>query len=642
MAFKFLLGLILSTTAFGQLRTTDFQQSLNAKAPRNYIKNSGAEKNADFGIYDPNNRVIRTTTNPLEGVASFEIAVPTSTADEFEWEAEPLQRGLWGKNCVASFTYSLNAAGYEVVVVDENTAPVSATVQLQNTESGSITPANKVELPFPCGASGGTYRIFMSATGTQSSLSFKADSFYLGEWDGVGSVAQPTFIGSLTYTGQASCSWERTGSSTYGNFAADTDCATPSTVGSVSAPGTKIPGVVLTNAPAGRYVVTANFVGRKNGTADNSVQFRLSDGTTSGSGQGIYISTNQTWQFPTALNSSFTYTTSQPTLTFQVQGATLNTSNTVIIDNTVSNVGLTFNVVYYPLTEGMTVRLNQPGINWTSYTPVITYTSGGMTNVTHSLRYKCVDPITLAVEGKSAFTGTSAAYSTPRYSLPSGAVYNGTQNNWSGYSRAGVIQGDTSAAVSDGKLVPVYLVPGTSSVSTSGYTNSDAGAPGSSLEFGHFSIPIEPGFCPASPAAYIKQGVVYDTTVRAEGLNGVTSIASGVYAPTPVNVTNVAASSASACNYQRSGAVVNVSCRVSLTCTAASNTSTEFYLALPVASDLSSSGDLNGVVAGNPASGDTAGTCFEDTTGDRAICRFGCGSTDSLLGRRLMFQYEVK
>ena len=113
----------------------------------------------------------------------------------------------------------------------------------------------------------------------------------------------------------------------------------------------------------------------------------------------------------------------------------------------------------------------------------------------------------------------------------------------------------------------------------------------------------------------------------------------GTYSPTLVAGTNTSAVTTSACNYKRVGNTVSVACRLPTSCTAASGTNTTFYIPLPIASDLDTSGDLNGTIASGQSG--EVGIIFEDTSNDRATVNFNCETTGSN-GRRGIFQYEVK
>ena len=182
MAYK-LIGLLLSGIAFGQLRTTDFQQSLNAEAPRNYIKNSGIERN-DANITDSSSIASRTTTTPLEGVGSLVIDA-TASGQKVVFLADDLQAGLLGQSCEAQFSYQGDASLYKAYVQLASTT-VSAEQQLVNTG----TSTQRIVLSFPCGASTtDDPSIHIEAT-DNAAASIEVDSVYLGKALNIGSAAQ--------------------------------------------------------------------------------------------------------------------------------------------------------------------------------------------------------------------------------------------------------------------------------------------------------------------------------------------------------------------------------------------------------------------------------------------------------------------
>lgn len=613
--FTFLLSLLFVTGSEARsIRTDDFQQSLSARAVRNYVKNSGAENNSAVNVSASGGTLSVTGSSPLKGDYSFTVDA-SSSGQTYTWAADDFQGELLGQNCVASFKYSGDGSLYKV---SAKLAGVLSSAEYQLSDSGSVT--NSVSVPFPCGASSTNDPTVVIESTSASAAAIVVDDVFIGIWDGVVSEPimtdwanyTPVFSASLGTVTNIAMKWRRVGDSVQirGRFTAGTTSASVAQIGLPS--GLTISSNVAALETAG--TATAN-------NAPSTTAFS-------------------------------TMITIQPSLTYvnlSITSSTVNADNFANGNVYGNNISFSLNAIV-PVagwsSNQSSVSISAPGMTWTSYTPTISYSSGAMSNVTHSFKYKCVDPITLAVEGTSSFSGTSSAYSTPRYSLPTGATYAGTQNNWSGYSRGVSTQGATSAAVSDGRLVPVYYAqsaPSTdTTVSTAGYTNTIVGSSGQTLEFGHFSIPIAPGFCPASQAAYVKQGIVYDTTVRAEGLIGINSIANGTTTPTPLAITNVSAVSAASCQYQRAGKIVNVSCRVPLTCTTGASTSTTVDIPLPIASNLSATGDLNGVIGQNPSLADGGGICIEDTTNDRASCTFACSSTNALAGRRVLFQYEVK
>lgn len=102
----------------------------------------------------------------------------------------------------------------------------------------------------------------------------------------------------------------------------------------------------------------------------------------------------------------------------------------------------------------------------------------------------------------------------------------------------------------------------------------------------------------------------------------------GTYTPTLTNGANVASATPSQCQWSRTGNVVTVSGRVDIACTAAANTLTIVGMSLPVASNLTLSGNL----AGGGAIGQTTYQtfiCLGDTTNDRATLQFLSNGTTS-------------
>lgn len=102
----------------------------------------------------------------------------------------------------------------------------------------------------------------------------------------------------------------------------------------------------------------------------------------------------------------------------------------------------------------------------------------------------------------------------------------------------------------------------------------------------------------------------------------------GTYTPTLTNGANVASSTPSQCQWSRTGNVITVSGRVDIACTAAANTLTVVGMSLPVASNLTLSGNL----AGGGAIGQTTYQtfiCLGDTTNDRATLQFLSNGTTS-------------
>lgn len=98
-------------------------------------------------------------------------------------------------------------------------------------------------------------------------------------------------------------------------------------------------------------------------------------------------------------------------------------------------------------------------------------------------------------------------------------------------------------------------------------------------------------------------------------------IASGTYTPTLTNVTNVAASTAYACQWMRVGNVVTVSGQVDIDATLAASVATELGVSLPIASSITASEQLGGDAISDSVASLSA-RVRADATNDRAAVVF--------------------
>lgn len=120
----------------------------------------------------------------------------------------------------------------------------------------------------------------------------------------------------------------------------------------------------------------------------------------------------------------------------------------------------------------------------------------------------------------------------------------------------------------------------------------------------------------------IRQSVVYDTVVKAEGMNGVTSIADGTYTPTVSNVSNTSARSISTIRFKREGKNVRVWGILVATCVAGSNTATEVDVSAPILPVSSALGQIGSSVIGE------TGLIYQDSSNFRV--HWKCNSTGSV------------
>lgn len=126
------------------------------------------------------------------------------------------------------------------------------------------------------------------------------------------------------------------------------------------------------------------------------------------------------------------------------------------------------------------------------------------------------------------------------------------------------------------------------------------------------------------------------------GASGTTEmLASGTYTPTLTASSNVTAATPNGTwHYKRVGNIMLVSGSANITVTSASSGS-GFYASLPVASDLTASTDLNGLLNGS-SGGDSVGSVSGDTAADRASLSFVSGSVTGIRTMFCMFTYEIK
>lgn len=136
----------------------------------------------------------------------------------------------------------------------------------------------------------GQVEIKQQATGTTATVGygniyFKTNGLpYFKDSNGMetplvaGAGAQ--WVGTIDYGYAANCDWNST-STSFGNFSEDTDCNTPTVTGSVTAPATKVPGVVVpVDDKNARYMFVARGQFRTGGGTD-ACAYRFSDGTDS-------------------------------------------------------------------------------------------------------------------------------------------------------------------------------------------------------------------------------------------------------------------------------------------------------------------------------------------------------------------------
>jgi len=265
-------------------------------------------------------------------------------------------------NCEFSIWIAVpsGTATHTITVTDGTNDLVTAQTITNNTN------ALKHIVNFPCPSSGTVRGKLTSVASNEPSISL--DNGRLGSATNVGSVAQAFHKGSILMTGCTD--WTRSNVA-FGNFTATAGCSYTVT-GDVLSPSTFIPGFRLQNVAPGRYLIIARgYFGKTVTTTNSDISFRFSDGTNTFSEQvAISVSSSSGQSFGVGeLTGSIGYTTTQSTLTFQIQGQTSNTASStaaVISDDggsfaTSEINGLQFDVFYFPSHSQQVVTPEQQG-----------------------------------------------------------------------------------------------------------------------------------------------------------------------------------------------------------------------------------------------------------------------------------------
>lgn len=388
----------------------------------NHSLNAGFEGNNENNVTDASSIATVSSASPISGTYSLGINA-TASGQLVKILGKTIKQ--LGTTCEAVFYYSGDASLYKAYVLQSSTK-VSNEVTLQNV-STNVQP---VSLPFPCG-SGTAPDVTIESTGDGAAI--KVDDFYSGMPINVGTVAQAQFLGSVKYAGVTGCVWSRTGvgSNSFGNFSADTDCNTPTVIGSgVQTPGTKIPAVVIPNAPAGEYLFIATGAFSKSGASDDNVIYRFSDGTNSSSGVGLYSGTG-TPSTP-VISGRILYTSSQSNVTVNIQGLTSNTGNSVNIVPSTSTVDLEISVYYFPSSAQTVVSTQQAEF---AETDCPTITGSWVANTTYTCKWsrrknRAYFDIKVATSGAPTSATLSVnlpiTIDTSKMALPTGAVLDGS------------------------------------------------------------------------------------------------------------------------------------------------------------------------------------------------------------------------
>ncbi len=353
MFLKLLLSMQLAFGALTNPPTSTERQFLGWK---NMLSNPGFESGkAGWTV---------TTTAFTITTMSGEFAEGQRAAEWNPAGAESLRSPGWtpatnaGGNAVGFCRVRSNAdADYDVEIYDGSA--VVAEIDVPASTTFVLIPVNFVAV------GGTTYKVQVTSAADDDEIQVDGCGIGYAEGYNISNVSQAELVGTATWTGVASCQWSTT-STSFANFAADTDCNNPTVTGKASAAGTKIPAVVLTNIPAGNYF----FVGQGMFTATTTTSggWRFSDGTNHGNSNAY---DNKSSAVNVASMGTITgwipYTTGQSSVTVNIQGYLASGTATYITATTATNTNLSIQVWRYPLASQQVYTPDTVAQSWSGY-----------------------------------------------------------------------------------------------------------------------------------------------------------------------------------------------------------------------------------------------------------------------------------
>lgn len=257
--------------------------------------------------------------------------------------------GWYGQNGVLSCRIKCASGSCTHTIGAWDGTTLTSSQTITSTTSGYARTTSNFIFP----SSGSIGIRLTSVASDEPSISIDSCMVAAGDQFNLSQVSQARLLGTIKYAGATNCAWVGSASATFANFSADTDCSSPSVTGSVTAPGTKIPGGVFSSLPPGDLYIVATGAFGKDSTTGTEVDFRFSDGTNT-SAKSVLQTTTVTNRTP-IITGRISYTTAQSNLTIQIQGASDATA-TPRIENGDSNKDLEISFYYFPSSSEQAYR----------------------------------------------------------------------------------------------------------------------------------------------------------------------------------------------------------------------------------------------------------------------------------------------
>lgn len=357
--FTLLTLFTITTPALGaSSRTISADNTEGFFSGQNLVVDSGFEGNNKGAAWVVSGGSLSTTTSSVGRGSVSGTWDASATSQTLKSKLVSIPAGMYGKNGVVSVTLKCasDTCAHTLTAYDNSANLVTAQTITSSTTGYARTSVNFV---FP---SSGSIQLLLTSASNEPSISI--DDAYLGLAEGFNilQVSQAKTLGKHVYD-TSSQVWSQSIGGTFTSFTANASIGSPTVYGSgITAPGTKIPGIVLSTVGPGTYVLIFKGITYVAGTA--GLYCRWFDGTTSGDNNGSYGGNPASGNSSVSIiTGSFYYTTAQASTTFQLQCRTLTgASQTISVGNATSGDTSSFEMLYFPPTSEIAYRPEQS--NW--------------------------------------------------------------------------------------------------------------------------------------------------------------------------------------------------------------------------------------------------------------------------------------
>jgi hypothetical protein len=349
---KYIFSLItlVSSVAIGALTDFDRAEMMHV----NRLVNPGFEAGRARWTYNAGTATL-DTTGQFSGSRALSISLTTVNGDVLTQSVTPAAP-LTGVALESSMRVKTTSANVQVCALQ-------AGVEISCSSVPSTGLWTQVVINY-IGPTSGTIGVKLKTT-SSTTATVGVDDGYVGTARNLGTVSQATLYGRAVWTATTSCSWA-VSQTTYANYAVDADCTTPvgaSLSNFAQAPATKVPGFTFASLPPGDYFLVARGLVYKNNSVNDNALVRWHDGT-NGAGDQIVASANGVGALGATGNvtGSFTYTTAQSNVTFQLQARNLTTAGAIEIQANVTP--LVLELYRYPTSAEQAVRSDILPASW--------------------------------------------------------------------------------------------------------------------------------------------------------------------------------------------------------------------------------------------------------------------------------------